>query len=65
MPQSKFWEEVEQAYTKVAANHELEVTVAREGKEASIYWTDNYGTTVICIEIEEVPTETKEPLISP
>jgi hypothetical protein len=58
-----FWLEVVEAYNKVLTNHELEITIARDGKQAEV----GYDTEAhLCwIEISEVNTDTREPLISP
>jgi hypothetical protein len=60
---SQFWTEVEQAYNKVLTNHKLEITVARDGKQAEIGydWERNFAW----VEISEANTDTREPLISP
>lgn len=59
----QFWLEVMQAYNKVATDHELQIVVARDGKEAIIEWDEDYEG--VRIGIVEVQTETKEALLSP
>lgn len=64
---SEFWKEVEQGYLEVAANHDLEVTVARDNKEATITYgkPDQIKDDIICIYISDCKTATVETLPIP
>ena len=64
-----FWKDVMDAYTQVSNNHEREVTVARNGKKAVVYYVpsnivDGVEESVV-IEITQVQTETKDALPVP
>ena len=58
-----FWLEVSQAYLKVAANHDFEVLVERDGKSAHVSYSDMSDT--VMIQIEEVDTHVTEVLPVP
>jgi len=62
-----FWLEVGQAYQKVAANHELEITVERADKQAVVYYcpANEIRSEFIGIDIHEVDTHVVETLVSP
>jgi hypothetical protein len=64
-----FWKDVMEAYQQITVNHEREITVARNGKEAEVYYVPSNiveGVEAsIVIEIREVETETKDPLPVP
>lgn len=60
---SQFWLEVVQAHDSVAINHEQVITVARDGKRAEVRYSEDFD--VVMIFVEEVETETVEPLPVP
>ena len=64
-----FWKDVMDAYLQVSINHEREVMVARNGKQATVYHVPaNIVDAVeesIVIEITQVETETKDALPVP
>lgn len=61
MTENEFWRDIALAHDKVATNHELRVTVERNGKSAEVIYQDG----AILIDITETNTKTKEPLIAP
>jgi hypothetical protein len=58
-----FWLEVGQAYQKVAANHDLKVTVERADKKAVVQ-INAMGSGVVIL-VKEVDTHVVETLVSP
>ena len=60
-----FWLEVSQAYLKVAANHELTVEVARDGKYALVEYAGQSDSPSIVVTITEVDTHVTEVLPVP
>lgn len=63
----QFWYEVEQAFHMVELNHELEIIVARDKKQARVFWEDDIYPPggFVGIHIREADTEVKEPLPVP
>lgn len=64
---SKFWQDVGNAHDHVAANHQRELTVARNGMEAKVSFVDmgDQGDNVILIRVKATNTEVRETLIVP
>ena len=60
-----FWLEVGQAYQRVAANHDLTVTVERADKKAFISKAQMRGEDCIAVCVTEVDTHVVETLVSP
>jgi hypothetical protein len=63
--QSEFWHDLEVAYRQVRNNPNLEVTVARDGKEAQVFSVDAEGRDCVGIEIIEADTESRTVLPVP
>lgn len=63
----QFWIDVSEAHDKIAANNDLEITVARGGQEAKLkavsFSEDEHAAIVIVITSK--PTETREAFIVP
>jgi len=60
---NKFWEDVAEAYQRVASNQSMAVVVERDGKRAQVQAHPYTGATLILI--VEKDTETHEPLPVP
>lgn len=63
MELTKFWEEVIEGYNQVAATNERQITVAREGKVAVVFYEAASDNVVIAV--KTASTQTVEPLAEP